>query len=175
MGDVTSQNRSSLFRGEAFEYHFREQESRGVLNTSTSHPWRIVLGAMILACAALTYTLVAQVEVVYRAEGTMKLDERLAVAYVHGTPDMSVKPGARVRLELLRPISAGSQFIDGRLAALARAPTRLEIALDQPVGDPVNASGGASIPVRIHAVGCRQSLWRFALGTASGCREREGR
>jgi hypothetical protein len=175
MGEVTSQNRSSFFRGEAFEYHFREQESRGVLNTSMSRPWSIALAAMILICAALTYTLVAQVEVVYRAEGTMKLDERLAVAYVHGTPDMRVKPGARVRLELLRPISAGSRFIDGRLTTLARAPMRLEIALDQPAGDQVNASGGASIPVRIHAVGCRQSLWRFALGTPSGCPEREGR
>jgi hypothetical protein len=180
LSEVTSQDRSSLFRGEAFEYHFREQESRGVLNTSMRHPWSIVLASILLLCAALTYTLVAEVEVVYRAEGAMKLQaaggdprsERLAIVYVHGRPYLSVKPGARVRLELLRPMSGGSQFIDGRLTALARAPTRLEIALDQPAGDQVSTGGGNPIPVRIHAVGCLQSLWRLPLNASSACPER---
>lgn len=173
MGDVTHEGRSSLFRSEAFEYHFREQESRGVLNTSIRHPWLISLASMALLGAALTYTVVARVEVVYRVEGTMTLapvraslkSGRLAIAYVYSKPDLSLRPGARVRLELLRPISGHSQFVDGRLTALARAPLRLEIVLDQPVE-------GTPLPVRIHAVGCRQSLLRFALDAASGCPER---
>ena len=172
--------RSSLFRGEAFEYHFREQESRGVLNTSIRRPGLIALASIVLLGAALSYTLVAQVEVVYRAEGAMKLQpvqgglrsERLAIAYVQGKPDLSVKPGARVRLELLRPTSGGSRFMDGRLLALARAPTRVEIALDRPLARQVIADGGASIPIRIHAMRCRQSLWRWVLSTSSGCLER---
>lgn len=175
-----SQGPSSLFRGEAFEYHFREQESRGVLNTSMRHPWPIALASMLLLSVALTYILVTRVEVVYRAEGAMKLETvqggargaRLAIAYVHGTPDLVVTPGTRVRLELLRPTSAASQFIDGRLGAASRAPTRLEISLDQAIVDQPRAGGGDLIPIRIHAVGCQQSLWRFMLSTNSRCPQR---
>jgi hypothetical protein len=160
---VTLQGRSSLFREEAFEYHFREQESRGVLNTSIRHPWSIALTSMLLLCMALTCLLVAQVEVVYRVEGAMEpTGERLAVAYVPREADINIEPGARVRVELLRPRSSRSQFIDGRVTAVARAPARLEIALDRPV------EVGFS-PIRIHAVGCRKSLWRFALSPSSGC------
>ena len=181
MSDATSQVRSSLFRGEAFEYHFREQESRGVLNTSLRRPWSIAIASMALLCVALTYALVAQVEVVYRAEGSMKLEaaqagsgrERVVIAYLHGKPGLPpVKPGAQVRLELLRPRSGSPQFVDGRLTASARAPMRLEIALDQRAAEQVSASGEAPIPVRVHAVGCRQSLWRLAMSATSGCPER---
>jgi hypothetical protein len=177
---MTSQDRrTSLFRGEAYEYHFREQESRGVLNTSIRRPWSIALASTVLLCAALSYTLVARVEVVYRAEGAMKLNpvqdglrnERRAIAYVQGEPDLSVKPGARVRLELLRPTSGGSRFMDGRLVASAQAPTRVEIALDRPLNRQAIADAGASIPIRIHAVECRQSLWRWVLSTSPGCLE----
>jgi len=98
--------------------------------------------------------------------------KRLVIAYVYGKADLRVKPGARVRLELLRPISGRSQFIDGRLTALARAPLRLEIALDQPVEDRISADGGSLIPVRIHAEGCRQILMRLALSATASCLER---
>jgi hypothetical protein len=180
LSNITSQGRPSLFRGEAFAYHFREQESRGVLNTSLRHPWSIVLASIVLAAMAVTYTLVTQVEVVYRVEGAMNATpvhgahrgERLAIAYVHGKPDLEVNPGARVRLELLEPLGSRSHYIDGRLSALAREPLRLEIVLDQPVADPVVAEGRAPIPIRIHAVGCRQSLWRLALSATSGCLKR---
>ena len=180
MSNVTSQARSSLFRGEAFEYHFREQESRGVLNTSTRHPWSIALASLVLLSVALTYTLVAQVEVVYRAEGAMKPrsvqgspgGEQLVIAYVRGASELQVKLGAHVRLEFLRPVGGRSRFIDGRLTALARAPMRLDIALDHPVEAQVSEAGGTLIPIRIHAVGCRKSLWRLALSPTSGCLER---
>jgi len=144
------------------------------------HPWSIALASIALLCVALTYTVVARVEVVYRAEGAMRLEpvreglrsKRLVIAYVYGKADLRVKPGARVRLELLRPISGRSQFIDGRLTALARAPLRLEIALDQPVEDRISADGGSLIPVRIHAEGCRQILMRLALSATASCLER---
>lgn len=97
--------------------------------------------------------------------------ERLAIAYIHGKPDLSVKPGARVRLEFLRPASGGSQFMEGRLVAVAQAPTRVEIALERRVERQVIADGGASVPIRIHAVGCRESLWRWVLSSSSGCLE----
>ena len=162
---VTPRARSSLFREEAFEYHFREQESRGILNTSIRHPWSIALASMLLLFTALTYSLAARVEVVYRIEGAMKpRGEQLVVAYVSGGLNFNIKPGVRVRLELLRPSSSRSRFIDGRVTAVARAPAQLEIALDRPVE-------GGSLPIRIHAVGCRQSLWRFALSPSSGCQE----
>jgi hypothetical protein len=175
----TSQVPASLFRGEAFEYHFREQESRGVLNTSIRHPWSIAFVSIVLLCVALTYTLSIQVELVYRAAGSMRLEhvpgslasEQLAIAYI-GEVDPRVKPGARVRLELLRPVGARSQFLDGRLAAIARAPLRLEIALDQPAEDQASARAGAPLPIRIHAVVCKQSLWRVSLKATSACPER---
>jgi hypothetical protein len=180
MSDVTSQARPSLFRGEAFEYHFREQESRGVLNTSIRHPWSIAIVSIVLLCVALTYTLSTQVEVVYRAEGSMRVErapgsldaKQLAILYVHGTADPQLNPGARVRLELLRPIDGRSQFLDGRLTAAAREPSRLEIALDQPEEDRASVREGALLPVRIHAVVCKQSLWRVPLNATSGCLER---
>lgn len=171
MSNETPQDRSSLFRGEAFEYHFREQESRGVLNTSMRHSGSIALASIVLVSAALIYTLVTRVEVVYRAEGTLQLGP-VAIAYLHGQPDLSVKPGARVRIELLRPLSAGSQFIDGRLTAVARAPARVEISLDRRIEGWVGAGGQAPIPIRIHAVSCRQILWRWMLSNTTNCLER---
>ena len=180
MSNVTSQAVPPVFRGEAFEYHFREQDSRGVLNTSIRHPWLLFLVSILNLGGALTYTLVAQVEVIYRAEGTMRLEspagkpghEQLAVATVQGKSEPDVKPGASVRLELLRPVGGRSQFIDGRLTALSRTPLRLEIALGQTSGPPANLSQEAAIPIRIHAVVCSQSLWRLALSAIPGCAER---
>jgi uncharacterized protein involved in exopolysaccharide biosynthesis len=166
-----------LFRREAFEHHFREQESRGVLDTSARCSWLGWAVSLALVVGALTYAQFARVEVAYRADAVVRLDglspvsndEWLASIYVPGNGTINLPPGTRVRLETLRATAGRLPFIDGRLLAIARTPSAVRLQIVLSASDFALLTGAttatASIPVRIHAPLYEQSLLRYAVST----------
>jgi hypothetical protein len=182
---VTSDSSGSrLFRDEAIEHHFRDPDSRGVLQASPLWTWSLLLISAILAIAAVVFVSVAQVEVLDRAEGVVQIDDAAGVVQPAGPyvvvfladkDGPFVHPGDSVRLELRDYPRGEFGIIEGRVIRIAPQPVppndcpgsggapsatlRMEVAVIPPAGGPLaNVRLRAGMPVSVQVTLRKQRL-----------------
>ncbi len=184
---------SDVYREEAIQHHFRDQDSYGVLKVSPPWTWMVFLVTGVLIAAAGIFVFVSEIDSSVRVEGFIQKDEAgyalkpaddsvYIVASLEGKAAASANVGDMARIEMRGEQTGRKKFIQGRITRLTpwrmahKCPdartaqsegVRMALTIVPPVaGELVNLQPHVDMPVTMQLTLRKQRVIDFSLGSA---------
>lgn len=182
-----------VYREEAIQHHFRDQDSYSALKVSPPWTWMVFLMTGVLIAAAGIFVFVAEIDSSVRVEGFIRKDETehaikpaddaiYIVASLNGKAAASVHVGDMARIEMRGEQTGKPKFVQGRITRLApwqmshncleggTAPSegvRMALTIVPPVvGELVNLQPRVDMPVYMQLTLRKQRIIDFSRGSA---------
>lgn len=184
---------ADVYREEAIQHYFRDQDSYSALKVSPPWTWMVFLMTGVLIAAAGIFVFVAEIDSSARVQGFIRKDETehalkpvddaiYIVASLNGKAAASAHVGDMARIEMRGEQTGKPKFAQGRITRLApwqmsnncleggTAPSegvRMALTIVPPVvGELVNLQSRVDMPVYIQLTLRKQRIIDFSRGSA---------